>query len=109
MFNGTQSEILKHLGMFLHSKVDFKEHIQNVINKISKTIGLPSKLPKILPRPPLKIYKSIIRSHLDYGDIIYDQAYNASFLQKIESIQYNAALAITGGIRGISREKLYMS
>ena len=35
------------------------------------TIGLLRKLQKILPRPPLiTIYKSFIRSHLDYGDII---------------------------------------
>ena len=94
--------------MFLDSKLNFKEHIQNVLNKVSKTIGLLRKLQKILPRPPLiTIYKSFIRSHLDYGDIIYDQAYNVSFHQKIESIQYNAALAITGAIRGTSREKLY--
>ena len=79
-----------------------------MLNKVSKTIGLLRKLQKILPRPPLiTIYKSFIRSHLDYGDIIYDQAYNVSFHQKIESIQYNAALAITGAIRGTSREKLY--
>ena len=30
-----------------------------------------------------------------------------SFQQKMEPIQYNAALAITGAIRGFSREKLY--
>ena len=30
-----------------------------------------------------------------------------SFQQKMESIQYNAALAITGAIRGSTREKLY--
>ena len=38
-FNGTsvtQSEIQKHLGMFLDSKLDFKEHIQNMLNKVSK-------------------------------------------------------------------------
>ena len=94
--------------MFLDSKLDFKEHIQNVFNKVSKTTGLLRKLQKILPRPPLiAISKSFIRSHLDYGDIIYDQAYNVSFHQKIESILYNAALAITGAIRGTSREKLY--
>ena len=59
-------------------------------------------------RPPLiTIYKSFIRSHLDYGDIIYDQAYNVSFHQKLESTQYNSTLAITGAIRGTSREKLY--
>ena len=61
-----------------------------------------------LPRLPLlTIYKSFIRPHLDYGDIIYDQAYNVSFHQKLESIQYNSALAITGAIRGTSTEKLY--
>ena len=48
-----------------------------------------------------------IRSHLDYGDIIYDHAYNLSFHQKLESVQYNDALALTGAIRGSSREKLY--
>ena len=53
------------------------------------------------------IYKSFIRPHLDYSDIIYDQAYNLSFHQKLESIQYNTALALTGAIRGSSREKLY--
>ena len=74
--------------MFLVSKRDFKEHMQNVLNKVSKTIGLPGKLQKILPRPLLiTIFKSFIRSHLDYGDIIYNQTYSVSIHQKIESIQ----------------------
>ena len=61
-----------------------------------------------LPRAALiTIYKAFIRPHLDYGDILYDQAYNMSFHQKLESIQYNACLAITGTIRGTSKEKLY--
>ena len=94
--------------MVLDSKLDFKEHIQNVFSNVSKTIGLLCKLQKNLLRPPLiTIYKSFIRSHLDYGHIIYDEGYNVSFHQKIESIQYNAALAITGAIRGTSKEKLY--
>ena len=38
---------------------------------------------------------------------IYDQHYNNTFHKKLESIQYNAALAITGAIRGSSGEKLY--
>ena len=44
---------------------------------------------------------------MDYGDIISDQAYNTSFQRKLESIQYNAALAITGVIRRNAKEKLY--
>ena len=44
---------------------------------------------------------------MDYGDIIYDQAYNASFHRILGSIQYNVALAIPGAIRGTSKEKFY--
>ena len=80
-----------------------------MLNKFSKTIGLLQKLQKILPRPHLiTIYTSFIRSHLDYGDIIYDQEY-VSFHQKLESTQYNAALAITGAIGGTSRKNLIMN
>ena len=32
---------------------------------------------------------------------------NESFQNKLECVQYDAALAITGAIRGSSREKLY--
>ena len=83
-------------------------NMKMILNKVSKTIGLLRKLHNILPRTALLIiYKSVIRPHLNYSDITYDQAYNASFHQKLELLQYNACLAITGAIRGISREKLY--
>ena len=51
--------------------------------------------------------ESFFRPHLDYEDVIYDRAFNESFQNKLESVQYNTALAITGAIRGSSREKLY--
>ena len=44
---------------------------------------------------------------MDYGDIIYDKPSNVSFTDNIESIQYNAALAITGAISGTSRDRIY--
>ena len=98
----TQSLTQKHLGMFLDTKLDFQEHLKSIFSKLNKTIGLLWKLHHILPRSPfLTIYKSFIRSHLDHGDIIYDQAYN----QKLDSIQHNAALAVTGAIRGTSKGK----
>ena len=66
------------------------------------------KLQHVLPRQALiTIHKSFIRPYLDYGDILYDKALNESFHQKIESIQYNACLAITGTTKGSSREKNY--
>ena len=55
----------------------------------------------------INIYKAYVTPHLDYGDVIYDNSSNASLSQMIQSVQYNAALAITGAIRGSSRETLY--
>ena len=94
--------------MLLDVKLDFQGHLKNIYNKVNKAIGLLRKVDKTLPRLPLlAIYKSFIRRHLDYGVIIYDQAYSAAFHLKIESVQYNSALAITVAIRGTSKEQLY--
>ena len=66
------------------------------------------KLNLLLPRSSLlTVYKCFIRPHLDYGDVIYDQPNLSSLTNEIESVQYNPALAITGAIRGTSKEKLY--
>ena len=93
----------KHLGLTLDIKLNFSEHIKSITKKISK-------FQQILPRSTLlTIYKTFIRSRLDYADIAYDQAYNSAFHDKMESIQYNACLAITGAIRGTSTEKIYQA
>ena len=44
---------------------------------------------------------------LDYGDIIYDRAFNESFQKNVKSIQYNAAAAITGAIGSTFSEKIF--
>ena len=73
-----------------------------------KGIGFLQKLHSILLRTSLvTIYKLFIRLHLDYGDIVYDQPSNDAFSNKLETVQYNAALAITGAIKGTSCEKLH--
>ena len=106
--NVPETDSQKHLGIILDNRLSFANHLKMILNKVNKTVGLLRKLHNILPRPALlTTYKSFIRPHLDYGDIIYDQAYNTSLHQKLEHLQYNACLAITGAIRGTSSEKLY--
>ena len=79
-----------------------------MVKNINKIISLLRKPQNKLPRAPLiTIYKSFVRPPLDYEDILYDQTFNNSFHERLESIQYNAAPAITGAIRGSSRVKLY--
>ena len=98
----------KHLGLHVDSKLSFDIHIKTILTIVNIAIGLLRKFQQVLPRPPLiTIYKAFIRPHLDYGDVIFDQAFNNSFHQRLESIQYNATPAIAGAIRGTSKEKLY--
>ena len=76
--------------------------------KAIKGIGIIKKLSNVLPRKYLiNIYKSFVRPHLDYGELIYDQPNKESYCQQIARIQYNASHAITGAIKGTSRPKLY--
>ena len=75
---------------------------------VNKGIGMVKKLSRNVPRHSLvTLYKTFIRPHLDYTYIIYDKPNNMNICNKFESLQYNAALAITGAIRGSSKKKLF--
>ena len=79
-----------------------------VTTKVNPAIGLLQKLQKTLLRLLLTTkYKAFVRSHLDYGDMVCDRAYNEKFHQKLESIQYNTCLALSAAIKGSLREKPY--
>ena len=94
--------------MALDSNLNFNTHIDQKIKKCNKTIGLIRRLPVNLTRKALlTIYKSFIRPHLDYGNILYDKPSNEKFQNKMEKVQHRACLAITRGIQGASREQLY--
>ena len=63
------------------------------------------------------MYKALVRSHLDYCDIIYHIPSHQNqaplgvtlnpVMEKIERIQYQSALAISGAWHGSNRAKLY--
>ena len=111
-FNGNnlvQIEFQKHQGMLLDTKLSLLNHFKAVFEKTNKKLGLFRKLQLVLARSSLLvIYKLFVRPHLDYSDIIYNQGYNTTFHQKMESVQYNAGLAITGAIKASPKEKLHL-
>ena len=86
--------------MFLDRKLDFYEHIKGIFDKTSKSISF---IRKLISSANLEI---LFRSHVDYGDIIYE-AFVGSFEQKLQSIWYDVALAVAGAIRDTSRNKIY--
>ena len=72
----------KHLGIIVESNLNFNTHIDQKIKKCNKLIGLIRRLSVNLPRIALlTIYKSFIRSHLNYGDILYVKRNNENFLK----------------------------
>ena len=100
----------KHLGVILDSKLDFQSHSRQAISKARRGIGMIRYLSKYVARNVLdQIYKLYVRPHLDYRDIIYhrpDPAMQSHFTQALEQTQYSAALAVTGALRGTSRQRL---
>ena len=114
----SSEESTKQLGLILDKRLSFNHHLKEKICISKKGIGLITRLRKYLPRKTLLcIYKVFVRPHLDYGYIIFDNPFNLSFVNKLESIQYKhggiippwykATLAITGCFRSTSRDKLY--
>ena len=97
-----------HHGMYLDENLNFNTNINEKIAKANKVIGIICKLACVIPRESfITIYKSFVKPHIDYGDIIYDQPNNDSFCKMIERVQYNAALAVTVAIKGTSQLKIY--
>ena len=113
-----KAEEHKHLGVIPDSKLSFASHIKTAITKSRQGIGMIKYLSKYLPRHTLnELYKLYVRPHIDYGDVIYhtpakicefshDTMLN-THMEKLESVQYSAALAVTGAWQGTSHEKLY--
>ena len=93
----------KHLGLLLDKRLVFDRHVEEMILKANKDIELITMLCRCLSKIYLlTIYKALISPYLDYGDVVHDYPENASFMQKLETVQYNASLAMTGCFRGMS-------
>ena len=120
-FNGVQvckvSEH-KHLGLLLDTKLSFQGHIISKMKLARKNVGMLKQLSRYLPLKTLdQIYKTFVRPHLDYCDVIYHippvtNEYDSSIslnstMEMVERIQYQAAVAITGAWQGSNRNKLY--
>ena len=83
-----------------------------------KNIGILKHLNNYLPLRTLsQMYKALVRSHLDYCDIIYHMPPIVHqpplgislhiLMEKVEKIEYQAALDITGAWKGSSRVQIY--
>ena len=119
-FNGTQvvrTDEQKHLGLVLTPSLNFQKHLYQKIQKAKKNIGIIKHLSSFLPLKTLnQMYKTFVRPHLDYCDIIYheppkiDSGHEVTLtspMEEVERVQYKGALAVSGAWQGTNRTKLY--
>ena len=108
----------KYLGLHLEKGRSLEKHLDEKIIKAKKNIGILKYLSKFLPIKTLdQMYKALVRSRLDYCDIIYHMAAIIhqpplgmplhSVMEKLEKVQYQAALANTGAWQGRVVQKIY--
>ena len=103
--NGQQIEQVKNfkfLGMVFDQTFSWKDHIQYVIDKCLKRINILKLLSGSKwgadKNTMVILYKTLIRSIIDYGSIIYQSA-SKSNLHKLDVIQSQALRICCGALR----------
>ena len=90
----SKADALKYFDLHLDSILYIDIYVKIIFTKENVTIGLLQKLPQVLP-------------FLFFFDVTFDPDFNNFFHQRLKSIPCNAALVITGAIRGTSKKKIY--
>ena len=89
---GKEIEFVKefnYLGILLDVHLNFKSHVTMISNKISRAVGIMSKLKNFIPKSALlHIYNSLIVSHMNYGLIVWGRC--NSHTSQVEKLQKKA-------------------
>ena len=80
----------KDLGITFDPKLNFDLHISNVTKKANQMLGIIKRTFSFMDKQTfLKLYKALVRSHLEYGNVIWSPLFKRQSIQ-IESIQRRA-------------------
>lgn len=114
-FNGIAVKAVaehKDIGLILDKRLNFNSHISAQIKKANKGVGAIKCMSKYAPHKTLEqVYKTHVRSHLEYCDIIFHQppadgtfstSNLSSSIAKLESVQIQAAYVVSGAWKGTS-------
>ena len=112
--DGIQIEVVpefKFLGLLFDSKLSFIPHINYLSNKCHKALNLLRVVSsmdwgadkKVL----LRLYRSLIRSKLDYGCVVYGSA-RKSYLRKLDTIHNQGLRLALGAFKTSPINSLYV-
>ena len=99
----------KFLGLIFDAKLTWAEHINYLTNRCKKRLNLMRAVAGTTwgasKKSLLTIYRTLIRSVLDYGSIAYNSASDSN-KQKLNSIQTQALQIACGAMRGTAAAAL---
>ena len=82
-----RKDVVKYLGILIDSNLTWKSHIDYISLKISRIIGIITRLRHFVPKQTLlRIYSGLINPYLTYGISVWGQA-NKSVLNCLLILQ----------------------
>ncbi|CAF0980337.1 unnamed protein product [Didymodactylos carnosus] len=100
-----EHEEVKYLGLTIAFDLAWNSHVNKVSVKTSSIVGLMKYHQRTLMKNVLEIiYKSCVLSIINYGAILYSLTTDVN-LKKLDTVQYDAARAVLGAMRGSSKDK----
>ena len=85
-----RTDTYKFLGVQIDANLKFHKHIDDLCNKLSRNIGVMTRISQFLPQGALRsVYLAIISSHVNYGITTWGSA-GASVLSRLKSLMNRA-------------------
>ena len=90
-----EAKYVKYLGILIDSQLTFKHHINKLVKKISRGIGILYKLkPFVIPKIIKSVYYAIIYLFLLYGITVWGSAFN-TYITDIHILQKKFVRLVT--------------
>ena len=85
----------KYLGVTVNQRMNWTDHIDSIISKVSQRLGLVRRVKHLLPMSArLTLYNSLIMPLFDYADIVWGDKNNVQLMNHVQVMQNNAARLI---------------
>lgn len=95
-----------HLGLTFETNMKWSSHIQSIVKKANKRLGILQRLKFSLSRQCLeRLYQTMILPILDYGDVVYDKC-SAIDCHRLEVLHNRAARIVSGAMVSTNTIKL---
>ena len=105
----TRVHKVKSLGLSIDEHLTWKDHVDEIVNEISKTIGALKRVrPFVSVKTALQIYHALIRPYFDYCSSVWGKC-SVTLCDKLQKLQNSAARVITRSSYDVNAKELLIS